>query len=611
LLRLVAGLALLVLVAAGAGYWLLRNAQSAPARSYTLVTSGYGPLTAVVSAAGQIEPEQTASLTFATTSQVSEVLVRPGDSVQAGQALARADDRELRLRVVQAEAALRQARANAERVRAGATQAELAAAAAQVDQARGQLAQVLGGVTETDLQAARAQLQQAQAALAKLAAGPAPTDLQVAEARVRDAELTLQAQRDQLSAAKTNAQSQLQQATNALTQAQSRYATAKQNWDYVQATGSDPLTRRVPDTSQPGQTRANTLNDSQRQQYYDAFVQSEAALRTAESNVAQAQVAYDNARQAEVSGVERAEGQTQIAQAQRDQLLAGAGADQIAAAQAQVAAARANLAKLGGDQRAGAVQAAQAALRVAELKLEQLQTGALPTEIETADAQVQNAEAALDLAQLALSGATLTAPFAAQVAEVNLQVGELPGPAEPAVMLTDLSQFHVDVTVDEVDISRLGLSQPVTLTLDALLDLALGGQVESIAPLAITQSAVTSYQVRIAIRSTDARIRPGMTANADIVVAQRGRALLVPRRAVRIERGRLLIDQVDDPTLCAAPREQLPEQPARTAREVRLGLSNDQVVEIVDGLEAGACVYVEGVDVRFNLLSGPPGRGGR
>ncbi|HEU5087218.1 MAG TPA: biotin/lipoyl-binding protein, partial [Roseiflexaceae bacterium] len=373
--RIVAGVAAIMALALGIGYVVLGNSQTPEERSYTLITPAYGPLTALVTAAGQIEPQQTVNLSFTTASAVDAVLVRPGDEVAAGQVLARADTRELALRLAQAQAALRQAEANAARVRGGVTQSELAAAEVQLEQARGQLLQVRGGVTDTDLQAARAQLQQAQAALAKLTRGANQSDIEIAEARVRDAELTLTTQRDQLSAAKTNAELQLQQATNALTQAQSRYATAKQNWEYVQETGNDPITRSVPSSTQPGQSRDNKLNDSQRQQYYDAFVQAEAALHSAETSVRQAQVAYDNARQAEASGVERAEGQVQIAQANRDQLLAGADADQLAAAQAQVAAARSNLAKLGGEQRAGALQAAEAAVRLAEVKFGQLQEG--------------------------------------------------------------------------------------------------------------------------------------------------------------------------------------------------------------------------------------------
>ena len=93
---------------------------------------------------------------------------------------------------------------------------------------------------------------------------------------------------------------------------------------------------------------------------------------------------------------------------------------------------------------------------------------------------------------------------------------------------------------------------------------------------------------------------------ADIVVAERDNVLLVPRRAVRSDRGRLLVDVVRDPGLCALPPDQRPARPDLEARDVTVGLSNDQVIEIVSGLDPQACVYVEGVDQRFTFITGPP-----
>jgi HlyD family secretion protein len=608
--RVVVGVVVLLMVAGAAAALLLRGGQAVAPRTYSLISPRIDTLTATVSAAGQIEPERTINLQIGGASRIIELMVDIGERVRAGQPLARGDDRDLQLRLAQAQAALSQAQANEEKLRGGATRSDIAQAQAQLQQAQGQLLQVQGGVTDADLAAAQAQLLQAQAALARLTGGPKQSDIDAAQARIRDAELTLLAQRDQLSATKTNAQIALQQATNTLTQSQSRYSTAKQNWEYVQATGADPIVREVADSTRPGQTKANTLNDSQRQQYYDAFVQAEAALRTAENNVRQAQVSYENALSAERTGVERAEGQLAVSVAQLDQLGAAPEADQIAAARAQVSAARANLTKLGGDQRTGALQAAQAAVSLAEARLAQLEDGPQSADIAAAVAQVESARAQVGLAELALAEATLVAPFDGEVAEINLKVGEVPTPGRPAIVLTDLSRMHVNVTVDEVDISRIVAGQPVTLTLDALPSTTLTGRVETIAPLAVTQSAVTSYRVRIGINAGDQRVRPGMSTNADIIVDRRADVLILPRRAVRNDRGQLVIDLVRDQGLCAVPREQWPERPELDQRNVEVGVSNEQDIEVIAGAGLQDCVFVEGVEVRFRPFSGPPPRGG-
>lgn len=585
------------------------RAAPAPAeRNFSLINPRTDTLVATVNAAGRIDPARTVDLSFAAGGRVSEVLVAVGDSVAAGDVLARLDDAEARLRLSQSEAQLRQAQAGLDRLLGGAAAADVQAAEAQLRQAQAQLRQVQGSVTDADLRAAAEQLRQAEAVLARVRGAPNTSDVQAAEARVREAEITLERQRTQLSANKTSAEIQLDQATNQLTQAQSRYSTAKQNWDYVQETGADPVVRNVSDPTRPGQTRPNKLNDSQRQQYYDAFVQAEAALRNAENAVAQAQIAAENARQAEASGVELAEGQLQVAQAQRDQLFQPGTPEQVAAAQAQAASARASLERLRGDQRGGSLDAAEAGLLAAQASLDRLRADPAAPDVASAQAQVDAARAARDLAQLALDQATLTAPFAGVIAAVNLTPGETPAPALPAVTLADISGFTVDVTVDEIDVSRIAAGQPVTLTLDALPDLRLAGEVQSIAPLAEEQAAVSSYRVRISTEAADPRVRAGMSAGADIVVARREAVLLVPRRAVRSDRGRLLVDVTRDPGLCQRPREELPPRPETEEREVTTGLSNEQLIEITGGLDAASCVFVEGFDSRFTIFGGPPRR---
>ncbi|MEN9936211.1 MAG: hypothetical protein RLZZ387_2790 [Chloroflexota bacterium] len=600
----------LVLVIGGCAFGITRlgQPQATPERNFSLIVPRYDTLVATVNAAGQIEPARVVDLTFAAAGRAGEVLVAVGDRVEQGEVLARLEDRELRLRLDQAEAQLRQAEAGYERLVGGAAAGEIAAAEAQLRQAEAQLRQVQGSVTPADVRAAEEQLRQAEAALTRLQGNPNTSDVQAAEARVREAEITLERQRTQLSANKTSAQIQIEQATNQLTQAQSRYSTAKQNWDYVRETGADPVVRNVTDPTRPGQTQPNRLNDTQRQQYYDAFVQAEAALRNAENAVSQAQVAFDSARQAEAGGVELAEGQLQVAQAQRDQLFQPGTPEQVAAARAQVAAARASLEKLRGDQRGGAVEAANAALAAAQANLDRLRADPAAPDIASTQAQVDAARAARDLTQLALDQATLSAPFSGVVAAVNLKEGEVPAPTLPAITLADLSGFVVDVTVDEIDVSRISAGQPVTLTLDALPDLALPGEVLTIAPLAEEQSAVTSYQVRVVTDAIDQRVRAGMSAGADIVVARKEGALLVPRRAVRSDRGQLVVDVARDPGLCAQPREQLPARIETEQRPVTTGLSNEQLIEVLGGLEPESCVYVEGFDARTTIFGGPPGR---
>jgi HlyD family secretion protein len=83
---------------------------------------------------------------------------------------------------------------------------------------------------------------------------------------------------------------------------------------------------------------------------------------------------------------------------------------------------------------------------------------------------------------------------------------------------------------------------------------------------------------------------------------------VVPRRAVRPERGRLYVDLPKDQGLCGADLATWPPQPELTPVEVRTGLSNESSIAIESGLDERSCIYVAGLDARANIFEdeGPP-----
>lgn len=128
------------------------------------------------------------------------------------------------------------------------------------------------------------------------------------------------------------------------------------------------------------------MNNSQREQYYAAFVQAEAALRIAEKNVTDAQVAFDQARNNEISSIQAAESQLAAAQSQLE-ALRNPDANVIAQQQAVVAQARANLQRVrqGGTQ--AEVAAAQATVAQQQANLERLTVP--PRAVDLAEAQAR------------------------------------------------------------------------------------------------------------------------------------------------------------------------------------------------------------------------------
>ncbi|HEX5692056.1 MAG TPA: HlyD family efflux transporter periplasmic adaptor subunit, partial [Roseiflexaceae bacterium] len=411
-------------------------------------------------AEAKVVPARSAALSLRVGGVVAEVLAQEGEHVRAGQTIARLDDAQQQARVAAAETKLQQAQASLDKLLAGATEEEVVASEAQ-------------------LRAAQAQLSQAQTQFATLKGGPKDADARGAQAQLDQANTNLQAQRDALSASKTNAQIQLTQASDALVQAQTRYSTARWNWEHVQAHGTDPLNPKRPDES--GKQVANKLNNAQKQQYQDAFTQAEAGLHSAEQAVQQAQVAYDTARQAEITGIAAAEQQVAAAQANRDRIHAPAGADQVAAANAQIASAKANLARMNGESRTGALDAAQAQVDAAQANLARLKNGTPETDLAVGRAQVASADAELKLARLELADMTIKAPFDGTLATLDLHASEYVAPGTVVARLADLSAWEIETSdLTELSVAKIREGAPATISFDALPGVELPGKVSRI-----------------------------------------------------------------------------------------------------------------------------------
>jgi HlyD family secretion protein len=236
-------------------------------------------------------------------------------------------------------------------------------------------------------------------------------------------------------------------------------------------------------------------------------------MHDAERAVQQAQVAYDTARQAEISGIQAAEQQVAGAQASLDKLRAGADADALAEARAAVASSQATLDKQTGDQRAGALDSAQAAVDQAQANLAKLRAGTSKSDLAVAAAEVQRAQAALKLAQVAVDEAELRAPFAGTVGALDARVGEYVEPGAPVVQLADLAAWQLETTdLTEQNIARVHTGSQASVSLDALPDLDLRGTVSRIRPLGENKQGDITYSVTLTLDRQDPQLRWNMTA---------------------------------------------------------------------------------------------------
>jgi HlyD family secretion protein len=158
-------------------------------------------------------------------------------------------------------------------------------------------------------------------------------------------------------------------------------------------------------------------------------------------------------------------------------------------------------------------------------------------QVNVAMAQVKQAEAALAAAELELKYTTIRSPVNGIVVARNVEVGQTVAAsfATPNLFLIalDLTKMQVDTAVSESDIGGITEGKEASFTVDAYPGVPFAGTIRQVRLAPIAVQNVVTYNVVIGVDNKDLRLKPGMTANVAIVVAQRDNVLKVPNAAIR------------------------------------------------------------------------------
>lgn len=166
------------------------------------------------------------------------------------------------------------------------------------------------------------------------------------------------------------------------------------------------------------------------------------------------------------------------------------------------------------------LQAAQANYDQARLDWEKYRAGPVEDDRQQALLRLESAQTSLQAAQAALESLTLLAPFSGSVTTVQARVGEWVAPGVPVMVLADLSELQIETTdLNEIDLVRIAVGDPVQVYFDAWPEATLDGQVTYIASQAAPGSGVT-YKVIITLDSVPEQLRWGMSAFIDILLQE-------------------------------------------------------------------------------------------
>lgn len=433
-------------------------------------------------------------------------------------------------------------------------------------QARATLDKALAGLEAAtkDLAALQYASQPQARAQARAALDTAAADLRIAEkelARTRG-----------LREAGFVPQSDLDTAQTRVDVAQAALDSAEERWRTIEAQQTAELEAAQARVEQAkaelaaAQKRWNTLEAEQRSELEAA----QARVEQAKADLASANERWSTLECEQTAEIEAA--QAKVAQAKADLIAAQQRWETLNAEQeTELAAAQAR----GTQARAGYDRALA---DVIQERLKQADLASARAQVARQQAQVQNAKTMLEYC-------TITAPRDGVILQKFVEEGTIITSGRSAISagtdiveLGDLSEMFVDVSLDEADVAKVRVGQPVEITVEALPDKLFLGEVERVDPQATTQQNIATVLVTVHVDNPDPLLRPEMTASCSFLVDEVKDCLYLPSRAVKEVSGTHMVTIVEHGQLVDVP--------------VEVGLEGDESTEILEGLREGVEVVV-------------------
>ena len=411
-------------------------------------------------------------------------------------------------------------------------QATFAQAQANVQQAIANLNKAKNGSRSEEIAQAKARLEQAQANLNKAKNGNRPEETAQVRAKLAQAQANLNLSR-------SIAPQQIEQATAQLASATAKLKLAQatiNRYRSLQASGAIAQDKLDQATADYQTARANLLDAQQKLQQVRNSTQSE-----------------QNQRQAAVTEAQQALRQSQL----------GSRTEDVASLAAQV------------DQ-------AQAAYQ-------QAKNGSRPEEIAQLTAALAVANAQLQSARAQLNDSTVVAPFAGLITQRYASVGAFVTPTTSASTSTSATStsivalakdMEIKAKVPEVDIGKIKVGQKVEITADAYSDRPFQGTVRLVAPEAVVEQNVTSFEVRVALDTGKDVLRSGMNVNAIFSGKRTNNALTVPTVAISSRRGQTGV------YIGGSNNEPI-------FKVIKVGATVRDKVQVLEGLKPGDRVFID------------------
>lgn len=224
-----------------------------------------------------------------------------------------------------------------------------------------------------------------------------------------------------------------------------------------------------------------------------------------------------------------------------------------------------------------AIKSAQSSLAQAKASLALKQAPTRPEDVEIARAQVLSAQGTVRAAEVAVSNTILRAPASGTITQVDIKLGEQAQAMKQVIKLLNVGELHTEALVSESDIAAIAVGQSIDNTFDALgPEKHFTTKVLTVNPASTVISGVVNYKVTGSLEKIS-EVKPGMTSNMTIMVAEKKAVLAIPSSSVVNKDNKRFVKVVDDPK-------------TKTYHEVEVqtGLEADGgLTEVISGLTEG------------------------
>lgn len=229
-----------------------------------------------------------------------------------------------------------------------------------------------------------------------------------------------------------------------------------------------------------------------------------------------------------------------------------------------------------------AIAVATAAFESAKATEQAKRVAPRAVDIASLQALVAQYEVQVSQAQQAVEDTVVRAPLDGIISDIPVKIGEVVIANQTVAEILGSGRLEITANIPEVDIGKMSVGQKAVMTLDAFgSSEQFSGVAVSIDPAQTVVEGVATYTVKLQFDKDDARVRPGMTANIDMVTARRDNILVIPQRSVRTVEGKTIVKVRAGVTVSEVP--------------LSLGLiGSDGFVEVLSGLREGQSVVVSG-----------------